>query len=265
KKCYIVKRKRFLVLKNYGGGIILKSKFIYGLLSVGLVSVSLIGMGSTVNADKVNENSDFKNKANEIFYSENSKIESVIDEHGEQKTLISLEKTTPSLKNNALKNTKEVTKEKSAAVYSMSVNEVMKKRNDYFLRGTGSLEDSSGTAKGVVDARVTYEYNTIGSSGVTYYGINFAEGRYYPSQFASTSGRRIHYGQQGQNPLSGSVNLARDQYPGATNYQWISYQPSWISDAERVSAIYGALGVTTYATYTMDGSSDNVSVTVSPF
>lgn len=59
-----------------------------------------------------------------------------------------------------LNNTKEVTKEKSAAIYSIPVSEVVKKRNEHFLRGTGTLEDSSGTTKGVVDARVTYEYNT---------------------------------------------------------------------------------------------------------
>lgn len=146
----------------------------------------------------------------------------------------------------------------------MPANKVAEKRNARHLRGSGSLEDTSGTAKGVVDARVTHEYNTIGSSGITYYGIKFAEGRYYPSQFASTSGRRIHYGQQGQNP-SGPINLSVDQYPGSTNYSWISYNPNWTSNVERISSIYGSLGVTTYATYTMDGSSDNVSVTASPF
>lgn len=240
----------------------MKSKVVFGLLSIGLVSGTVMGLGNTVNADTTKENSDFKDKANEIFYSENSKIESVVNENGEQKTLISLEKVTPSLKINVLNNTKEVTKEKSAAIYSIPVSEVVKKRNEYFLRGTGTLEDSSGTTKGVVDARVTYEYNTIGSSGVNYYGIHYAEGRYYPSQFASTSGRRIHYGQQGQNPKAGSVSLMMDQYPDDINYKWYSYEPSWTSDVERISSIYGALGVTTYTTYTMDGSSDSVNVTV---
>lgn len=61
------------------------------------------------------------------------------------------------------------------------------------------------------------------------------------------------------------MNLATNQYPGVTNYTWISYQPNWTSDVERISETYGALGVTTYATYTMDGSFDNVSVTISPF
>ncbi|OJG80493.1 hypothetical protein [Enterococcus ratti] len=56
-----------------------------------------------------------------------------------------------------------------------------------------------------------------------------------------------------------------DQYPSDVNYKWYSYEPNWTSDVERVSSIYDALGVTTYATYTMDGSSDSVNVTVTPF
>lgn len=53
-----------------------------------------------------------------------------------------------------------------------------------------------------------------------------------------------------------------DQYPSDVNYKWYSYEPNWTSDVERISSIYGALGVTTY---TMDGSSDSVNVTVTPF
>lgn len=61
----------------------MKFKVIYSLLSIGLASGALMGVGNMVNADTENESSEFKNKANEIFDSENSKVELVIDENGE--------------------------------------------------------------------------------------------------------------------------------------------------------------------------------------
>lgn len=242
----------------------MKKKIVY-VLSLYLVAGGLVGFSNTVTASSnMDDNSQsFKEKVNEIFYAKESKIESIYDNDGKEKTLITLEKSSPSLKNNLFNNEKEMIKETSACVFSISVNEVIEKRNS---RASGSLEDSSGTANGVVEARVAYYFAPIGSSSqVDYYGISWAEGRYYPSQAATTTNRRIHYGQNGQNPLMGTVKYSIDRYPGDINYQWISYNPTWIFDGDRISSIFGGLGVTTYATYTVKGVSDDVNVTVSPF
>lgn len=82
----------------------MNSRFFYSLLFVGLSAGALLRTTVGVNADTVeNDNSKFKDKVNEIFYSENSKIESITNKNGQQKTVISLEKAIPSLRNTSLK------------------------------------------------------------------------------------------------------------------------------------------------------------------
>lgn len=243
-------------------------KRIFSCIAVLFAVLSIHPFSVNASTNKTEDyQQELQEKITEIYYSPNSKIERENSVNGVQKTKITLEYEVPNLNKSLMfsDNEREITKEAFSMIVEEEIESVQKNRRALH-RGEGSLEDSRGTVKGVVNARMTFKYAPINGSGINYYGIRTGYARYYPSQAASSSARSLFIGQVGGNAIVGTVTLRQSaNLSNSINYQWLSLGRGWVADSQRVASLYGVCSTTAYGSFTVSGKTDKVSCTVSAF